>query len=777
MISYSKKLDKMFLLIVLWSYKGCTKNKNRKDCMSSVTKVKLDLKHAQIDSANSADPVDLVPNSNNDEIVVPNTASEIVPDTGHNTNLGGGVAFFLPISIIIIAITLGFLSWKIYNLFLRRGSDTFKIRRIRSTMVIPIVLSVSVLSIGFLYRAWGSNITLASDAELDVNSTAMVEMNLEVSSEAKTVTAIGKITIQEPTSNGYKIYATAHNAQKDLIINDEISHTKVSPINGNRMTDNAWGYSLNGGSNWLAIKESEVLVKTVEGATEVGDETIVTYGVNANNQLDEGVYEGYISYKAVAIPVPAAEYSLNLGGDVNDITVSRISSPIGGASAGALMDGDTIYENDVLRISTIADGTGYMPLLKVNNNNITSGDLYTVVGDTMIEAVNDAIYFLNTIDSDAIIVRSNGKFGLVDYGWQGTSDSHKTSPEPANFAGFIENVLNGKKFDFIIGTHAHGDHIGGFKYADTGDILNFSDNNTKYYYRDCSLVSQNGGDRERCEEVEGRLGSNGIQLKGLKTKSDLDDMKTTIGSFGNFRLDFYNIALDGDNIIDQSVRNGYVGVHENYNSIGILLTNSGKKAFLASDLEKPQEEEIYASIGKIDVLKAPHHGARTSSSYDFITTLNPSIVVVTSDPDNETRNYAPYMWLQQQGATVHYNGSISSFQNKAAIVQFEDGSLKKRGTFDQTTGFSLFNQDKKYTYQRGSCSSNSTGKGWTGWCYQNPNYDDDTNPNGSKYYNEKWVYVGTNGLLTGSHTLNSLSGNSGSYTFDDTGVLTGGNPL
>jgi len=98
--------------------------------------------------------------------------------------------------------------------------------------------------------------------------------------------------------------------------------------------------------------------------------------------------------------------------------------------------------------------------------------LYAKYGFEKYEADSrgDRIYFLNTPGADAMIIESDGHFAMVD--------AAEDSQNPRGFAslelkGYEEYVLselkriagdeNGKvTLDFVVGTHAHSDHLGGF---------------------------------------------------------------------------------------------------------------------------------------------------------------------------------------------------------------------------------------------------------------------------------------------------------------------------
>ena len=82
----------------------------------------------------------------------------------------------------------------------------------------------------------------------------------------------------------------------------------------------------------------------------------------------------------------------------------------------------------------------------------------------------NCIHFLNTGASDCIILESDGHFAMVD----AAEDTEYPPDKPAlKYRGYEEEICaylhkncsdeNGiVTLDFVLGTHAHSDHIGGF---------------------------------------------------------------------------------------------------------------------------------------------------------------------------------------------------------------------------------------------------------------------------------------------------------------------------
>lgn len=82
----------------------------------------------------------------------------------------------------------------------------------------------------------------------------------------------------------------------------------------------------------------------------------------------------------------------------------------------------------------------------------------------------NCIHFLNTGSSDCIILQSGSRFAMVDAG----EDTDYPPNKPAlKYPGYEKEVVDYLykncmgpdgmvTLDFVLGTHAHSDHIGGF---------------------------------------------------------------------------------------------------------------------------------------------------------------------------------------------------------------------------------------------------------------------------------------------------------------------------
>lgn len=76
----------------------------------------------------------------------------------------------------------------------------------------------------------------------------------------------------------------------------------------------------------------------------------------------------------------------------------------------------------------------------------------------------------------------------------------------------------------------------------------------------------------------------------------------------------------------------------------LKISNENLSVLLSADIEKKAEKYLVKTLGnklKSDVLLAPHHGSKTSSSPAFLAAVDPKIVVISSGYKNRFKHPAP----------------------------------------------------------------------------------------------------------------------------------------
>lgn len=279
---------------------------------------------------------------------------------------------------------------------------------------------------------------------------------------------------------------------------------------------------------------------------------------------------------------------------------------------------------------------------------------------------DDRIHFLNTANSDCIMLESNGHFALVDSGEGNHNPRRKTA-----YHGYEEQVIeyikktavdtDGKiHLDFVLGTHYHYDHVGNFDaiLKDKEIVIDRA-----YFKRynpamDHDYEVDDWGLLDCYNTIIGDIKSRSIQL--------IQDIPEKI-RFGDFDLTLFNTGYYED----------LQGKGENSASIGIKAVKGKKSAFLAADITKTSglEDKLKKQIGNCNLLKAGHHGYYGSSSMGFLKYIKPDVVII---PNLQGKVYPNVKWNLTMYArapfygTYDYNGIIASFTDDGQIILTND---------------------------------------------------------------------------------------------------------
>ncbi len=295
----------------------------------------------------------------------------------------------------------------------------------------------------------------------------------------------------------------------------------------------------------------------------------------------------------------------------------------------------------------------------VSQANIKNHDFSNPSGD-------DKIHFLNTANSDCILIESNGHFALVDSGEGNENPRRKTE-----YKGYLEEVLSyikkvatkddGKAhLDFIVATHMHYDHSGNFEQIIKDDSIIIEKAFIKEY--DGSLASQmdseKWGNKATYEKIVNALNNKNIEI--------VNDIPTNEFDFHDFRMKFINTETLPE----------FASAGENANSIGIIISKGSKKAFLAADFTNDAgfEMTFAEEIGDIDLLKIGHHGYYGSSSKNFLEILKPEIAICTNYIGKIYPNVKWNLTMVAKApvfSTAHRDGIIATFTDADEILLTE----------------------------------------------------------------------------------------------------------
>lgn len=276
---------------------------------------------------------------------------------------------------------------------------------------------------------------------------------------------------------------------------------------------------------------------------------------------------------------------------------------------------------------------------------------------------DDRIHFLNTANSDCIILESNGKFALIDSGEGNENPRRKTEYKGYRdeVISYIKKVASDKtgyvNFEFVLGTHIHYDHAGNFEPIFKDEKISAKKAYFKKFNENVATEMETGdwGNKETYEKILKVL-----EAKDIPVISDLPDEEFT---FGDFTLRFLNTVTP-----EELYEKG-----ENASSVGVIVKKGERTAFLSADFTKDSGlEQLYVDdIGDVDLLKIGHHGYYGSSSKAFLKVLKPEITIVTN---NIGKIYPNVKWNLTMVAkaptfsTAHRNGIIATFTDNNEII-------------------------------------------------------------------------------------------------------------
>ncbi len=235
------------------------------------------------------------------------------------------------------------------------------------------------------------------------------------------------------------------------------------------------------------------------------------------------------------------------------------------------------------------------------------------------------IIFLDVGQGDSVLVIApNGNKVLYDAG-------------PPN--GMVSVGLNqfikyfDSNVDIFITSHPDSDHIGGFN-----SVLNYNPN----YYIDNHKINftSDFSDLEKS-----------LMKKNIKRLTAVSGEAIELGSGVNIKI----LSPDG------SVSN----LSNNNSSVSILISYGKNQILLTGDMEIDEENNLIRKYGfNLDsvILKAGHHGAKTSTGANLLKATSPKYVIVSADKNNKYGhpNQATIDRIKNEGAEILETSKLGS---------------------------------------------------------------------------------------------------------------------
>lgn len=201
------------------------------------------------------------------------------------------------------------------------------------------------------------------------------------------------------------------------------------------------------------------------------------------------------------------------------------------------------------------------------------------------------IYYFDVGQADSILIKENNYNILIDAG---------NNEDGENLVNYLKNNLNINKFNMVVGTHPHEDHIGGLNNIidefDIDTILMPNATSTSKTFESVLNSIENKNYKITVPKIDEEFNYNNIKLKVLYTGTNEKDL--------------------------------------NNNSIVLKLTYFNNKFLFTGDATSKVEKKLLKKDIESDVLKIGHHGSEYSTTNDFLDKVNPKYAIIEVGKNN-----------------------------------------------------------------------------------------------------------------------------------------------
>ncbi|MFL6496472.1 MAG: MBL fold metallo-hydrolase [Nitrososphaera sp.] len=277
--------------------------------------------------------------------------------------------------------------------------------------------------------------------------------------------------------------------------------------------------------------------------------------------------------------------------DGQDNWVYSTSTTLGSANLGSL-----VFDSESPLLNT-SEGP-----IQPSESSSPSANSSVEITPEILPSQNLTMSFIDVGQGDSILViLPNTKTLLIDGGERQSSDKVLST--------LREHGLS--YIDVIVATHPHADHIGGLidiiNTVNVGQVLDSGQVHTTQTFEDLLDAIYN-------KQIPLRSVSEGESINLDPTvKIDILNPPANIPDGANNEAEF------------------------NHNSVVLKVTYGNFSALLTGDMEERSEAGLVsknATILDADILKAGHHGSRTSSSLAFLNAVTPEVVIISLGAGN-----------------------------------------------------------------------------------------------------------------------------------------------
>lgn len=236
------------------------------------------------------------------------------------------------------------------------------------------------------------------------------------------------------------------------------------------------------------------------------------------------------------------------------------------------------------------------------------------------------VRFIDVGQADSILVSDDNENMLIDAG------NNEDGPKLVNYF----KSLNITDFKYVVGTHAHEDHIGGMD-----DIINNFNIGT-FYMPDAYTTTKT------FEDVLDALEKKNMKLDTPKIGSTFN--------LGKAVITVLYIGTDKKNLNDTSIV-----LKLNYEANSILFMG---------DATSNVEKQIMNKDLKSDILKVGHHGSQYSTTESFLKKVDPKYAVIEVGKNN-SYNHPNKVTLDK---LAKYDVKVYRTDEDGTIIATSDGN-------------------------------------------------------------------------------------------------------